>query len=103
MEACAGEPKRVTGGVGDQMHPLGLQNDGMHASGSAGVHSLIPAPTFTFRPAGKNLEAVGEIVGAGWDVPERVTGRVGGRVHPLDLPNDGMHPSCSGSAGFDLI
>ena len=67
MEACAGEPKRVTGGVGDRMHPLGLPNDGMHASGSAGVSSLIPA--LTFSPAGKNLEAVGEIVGRAGTYP----------------------------------
>ena len=73
------------------MHPLGLPNHRMHVLGGAGVSSPIPAPTLTLRTAVRILGAVGNFLGAGLDVSERATGVVGGRMHPLGLPNHRVH------------
>ena len=75
------------------MHPLGLPNHRMRLLGGAGVSRPIPAPPvpLTLRTAVRILGAVGNFLGAGLEVSERATGALGGRMHPLGLPNHRVH------------
>ena len=88
VEACAGESRRAAGGLGGRTHPL-------HPCERAGVSSLMPVPTLGRPPIGsERSENIQRIVGSGVEAcageSRRAVGGLGGRTHPLSLPDAGF-------------